>query len=123
VGLGNQTVVAISLTQTGFDALGTAQFTETRTRVPGCLHRPLRVSGHGSGAARQQKQPEVGVSVATEWWQTHAPPCKAVLNLQASDRLEYEGDVYQIIAGVKPFRDMQGRISHVVILSERQTIG
>lgn len=121
--LGNQTITIISLSQTGRDELA-ATLTETRTLIPGCMHQPLRnqVAG-GGGQARAQKTPEPGVTVASEWWQTHAPPRPEVLALKASDRLEYNGEVFQIISGVKPFTDAAGRVNHVWILSERQTIG
>jgi hypothetical protein len=121
--LGGQTIVIVNYSNTGTDALA-SKLTASRTTVTGCLHRPLRPqAGTGAGPARAEQGPRPGVAVSTEWWQTHAPPVAAVLAAKPSDEIEWGGETFQIISGVKPMYDGKGAVSHVVIQSERQDIG
>lgn len=108
----------------GYDGTGSALLGPIPTDVPGCRHRPLKTeSARGSGIARQQESTQIGVSVATEWWETTAPPAPAILALKPSDSLTVNEETYQIIAGIKPYRDGMGNIIKVSILSEQQTTG
>jgi hypothetical protein len=121
--LGNQTVTAIHYTagpNDGYASTRIANFTD----VQGCLHEPkVPVAARGGGEARAEKTAEVGVAVATTWWQTKAPPHPAILALLPSDALQVNGVTYQIIAGIHPHVDFSGRINHVTIASERQDKG
>jgi hypothetical protein len=121
---GKDTVTVVSQAQTGVDGTGSGILTTTSTDVTGCRHRPLKTeSARGSGIARQQEATQIGVSIATEWWETTAPPAAAILALKPSDQLTVNGITYQIIAGIKPYRDGMGNIIKVSILSEQQTPG
>lgn len=121
---GGQTVTFVSLTPTGtVDPLGTQTLTEAATDVTGCRHRPITISaGGGSGAVRNEN-PEIGVTVATQYWQTTCPPHPAALAAKASDVLRVDGETFQIIGDVQPFTDFSGRVFKVTFVSERQTIG
>lgn len=105
------------------DALGDRVQTLTSTDVQWCLHRPFRSVAIGAGQARAEQQSEVGVSSAIEWWQTTAPPDPAILALQASDEIEVDGQIFQIIGGVRQHADFSGEAYKVTVISERQTIG
>ncbi len=122
---GGQTVTLLSYTQSSQDsAFGVGSMTLTRTDIYGCQHQPLLAQAGGSaGPARAEQQPEIGVSVATSWWQSTCPPDPALLAAKPSDAIEVDGEVYQIIGGVQPFVDLSGHIDHVTILSEKQTVG
>lgn len=128
---GNQTVVFVHYEPTGEpDALGSRTLAAQRTAVAGCRHRPVTMqSGGGAGLAMAEQQPEIGVSVATQWWRTTIPwselsdsQAAVVLGARPSDVIEVEGVPYQIISGVAPFTDFSGPFK-VTITSERQTIG
>ena len=123
--LGAQTVTVISYAPTGTtDSLGVAVLTPTRTDVHGCRHRPLKTeSARGAGMARSQEAIAAGVAIATEWWETTAPPHPAILAAKPSDRLEVDAQTYKIIAGVKPFKDLSGLLVKVSVLSEQQNVG
>lgn len=124
LGFGRQTVTCLHYELDGVDDLGTLMMTPTRTDVHGCLHQPkVPTSTRGGGEARAEQGTEVGVTVATSWYRTTTPPDPAVLELLPSDALEVDGEIYQIIGGIHPFRDATGKITHVAILSEKQTIG
>ena len=120
---GSDTVTVISYAQTGIDRLGTAVLTPTKTVVPGCRHRPLKTeSARGAGMARAQEAAEVGVTIATEWWETTGPP--GLMIAKASDFLECNNQTYKVIAGVKPYTNPStGRVTKVSILSEQQNVG
>ncbi len=70
-----------------------------------------------------EEQPEIGVSVETEWWRTTAPPEAAILAAKPSDMLEVDGVRYLIVGGIKRFTDLNGRLHHVDVYSARQDIG
>ncbi len=121
---GSDVVTVVHYTQTSIDPTGAGILTPTSTNVPGCRHRPLKTeSARGAGMARQQEATQVGVSVATEWWETTAPPWPAILAATPTDSLVCNGITYQIIAGIKIFRDPMGAPIKVSILSEEQTKG
>jgi hypothetical protein len=94
---------------------------ETPAIAKGCLHRPFRATGSGSGTARAQ-YPEVGVGVATQWWQTTTGPHPAAIATKAADLIQVDGVTYKVIEDAKPFPDFSGKVFKVSILSERQTI-
>jgi hypothetical protein len=122
VNLGNQIVTFLTTAQTGTRGpMGTKAMSEAGTPVKGCLHRPYRASGSGSGTARAQ-YPEVGVGVATQWWQTTTPPHPAAIAAKAADFIQVDGVTYKVIEDAKPFPDFSGKVFKVSILSERQTI-
>lgn len=121
---GTDTVTVKSYGVTGVDGTGTSTLGPTSTDVTGCRHRPLKTeSARGAGMARQQEATQIGVAVATDWWETTAPPWPAILAAKPSDSLVCNGQTYQIIAGIKAFRDGMGNIIKVSILSEQQTTG
>jgi hypothetical protein len=121
---GSDTVTVVSETQTGIDGVGAGILTTTSTAVKNCRHRPLKTeSARGAGMARQQEATQIGVAVATEWWETTAPPVPAILAAKPSDSLLVNGIKYQIISGIKTFRDPMGNPIKVSILSEEQQTG
>lgn len=121
---GTDAVTVVSQVVTGVDGVGATTLSTVQTTVTGCRHRPLKTeSARGSGIARQQEATQIGVSVATEWWETTAPPWPAILAATPADQLICNGNTYQIIAGIKPYRDGMGNIIKVSILSEQQTTG
>lgn len=122
---GKDTVTVVTEGQIGVDGVGAAILGPVPSApVTGCRHRPLKTeSARGAGMARQQEATQVGVSVATEWWETTAPPVAAILAAKPSDQLLWNGRTFQIISGIKPFEDGMGNIVKVSILSEEQTTG
>ncbi len=121
---GSDTVTVVHYTQTGVDSTGAGILTPVSTSVVGCRHRPLKTeSARGAGMARQQEATQIGVTVATEWWETTAPPWPAILAATPADSLVCNGITYQIIAGIKIFRDPMNQIIKVSILSEEQNKG
>jgi len=129
LGGGNDTVTLIHYAETGYDAGGAGLLGPTITVVPGCRHRALvPVAARGGGEARAEKGAEIGVGVATGWWQTTIPInpyntalTNAVLALTASDAIQCFGDTYQIIGDIHKFTDQSGNLKKVTILSERQS--
>jgi hypothetical protein len=110
------------------DELGTRTLTGVNLDTPGtdvygCRHRPMSPSGQGSREARNEQQTEVNVAVATNWWQTTAPPDPAVLAAKAADVIRVNGALFQIIGGIQVFPDGNGQPFKVTILSEKQEIG
>jgi hypothetical protein len=121
---GKDTVTVNTQGQIGVDGVGAGILGPVSTVVTGCRHRALKAkTSHGAGMARQQEATQVGVAVATEWWETTAPAVPAILAAKPSDSLTWHGRTFQIIAGVKPFEDPMGNIIKVSILSEEQTTG
>ena len=109
---GGQTVTVITYTPTGVtSALGKRQKSETLTEVPGCHHRPMTFT----------ESPHGDTNVATETWQTTAPPHPAVLVLKAGDAIRVDGMTYQVIGGAQPHADHTGRPFKVTLTSQRQT--
>lgn len=97
---------------------------ETPHPITGCRHRPLApLGGTGPGAAMTEEQPEIGVSVETEWWKSTCPPDPIVMAAKASDVIEVDGMRFLIISRIKVFRDMDGRPFKVTVISERQDVG
>ena len=123
--LGSQTVTIVHAAPSGSpDALGDYPMTLTRTAVAGCVHEPISArGGGGSGPALAEQATEAGVTVATDWFLTTAPPHPALLAATSADTLEVDGQVFQIIGGIKRFTNFAGQLEHVSILSERQEIG
>jgi hypothetical protein len=127
----NDTVTIVHYTQTGQDMGGAAVLTATTTVVPGCRHRALvPVAARGGGEARAEKGAEIGVGIATAWWQTTFPinPNRpdltaAILAIVPTDALQAFGQTFQIIGGLHIFTDDFGKIFKVTTLSERQTTG
>lgn len=118
---GPDTVTFISRAPgTGYVAGSGAVLAETRIDVSGCLHRPITPPAGGSPAT--EEDPEVGVSVGTEWWQSTCPPVAAAMACQASDVIEVNGHRYVVITGARPHGDFRQPVK-VTIVSERQTIG
>lgn len=120
---GQQVVRVLSVAPTGDrGSLGTREMSRTGTDVPGCRHRPLRSVGSTGGGLARAEYPEPGVGVATEWWQTTAPPHPAILAAKAADYLEVDGETFKIIGDVMPYTDFTGKVVKVSFLSERQSI-
>lgn len=122
---GVDVVTVLNYVVSGQDKSGSSLLTPADVDVPGCRHRPLKTeSARGSGIARQQEGTQVGVAVATDWWETTAPPNPAILALKPSDRVRCNGETYQIMAGgIKTYRDGMGQPIKVSILSEQQKQG
>lgn len=96
--------------------LGTYPQTETLTSAPGCRHRPLTF----------QEIHELGFDVATEVWKTTVPIGEysnalrvQIMAMQPDDVIRVEGVEYQIIGGVRPFKDFTGWFK-ATIFSRRQ---
>lgn len=103
------------------DALGVIPKTETDTTVVGCRHRPV-VPTDTSTRALQREFPEVGLSVATQWYQTTCPPAAPAVAAQPSDMITVAGVLYQIVGDAQLFNDAAGKPMKVTFLSERQEI-
>lgn len=109
---GGQTVTFVSYKDTGSPgALGTYVQAETAVDVPGCRHRPLPFS----------ETPEGDTDIATEQWQTTAPPVPAVLAAKANGVLRGDGVEYRIIGGPRVFTDRYGQPYKVTVFSRRMS--
>lgn len=129
---GNQTVTLVKRSPSATpDELGTYPMTETLVDMPGCTHRPIRPEGlRGAGMARAEETPAVGVSSAIVWWRTTVPlgaysaALRAqVLGAQASDRLFYHGETFEIITEPEQHPDFNLPGYKLTFTSERQSIG
>lgn len=129
---GIQTVTLVTRSPaTTPDDLGTYPMVETLVEMPGCTHRPIRPEGlRGAGMARAEEQPAVGVSSAIIWWRTSVPIGTysaslraAVLTVQASDQLRYNGETFQIITEPEQHPDFGNPGFKLTLTSERQSIG
>jgi hypothetical protein len=126
VAFGGETITVVQRIPGAVDELGVMMPEFVRTDVQGCRHRPMVPgSARGAGLARAEKEPEVGVAVATSWWQTTLPPLDNILPfpLTAADTLEIGGNTYVIIGNIHPFTDLTGRQVKVTIHTELQTTG
>lgn len=109
--LAGQTVTIITVGPTGeYDDLGGEIVARTETPVPGCRHRPLRAD----------ETPEWITNIATQVWQTTAPPDPAAMTADARAELRVDGVLYRVIGGAQPFTDETGRPYKVTILSQKQ---
>jgi hypothetical protein len=125
VAFGGETITVVQRIPGAVDELGAALPAYVRTDVQGCRHRPMVPgSARGAGLARAEKEPEVGVAVATSWWQTTLPGLDMLpFPLTSADTLLWNGDTYTIIGNIHPFTDLTGRTIKVTIHTELQTTG
>ena len=110
---GGQTITIATTTPTDpptYDELGHEIVTTDEVDVGDCRHRPLNVS----------ETPEWITNVGTQVWKTTAPPVDEVLALGTESTFDESGVTYQVIAGVQPFRDMNGNLFKCTILSKVQ---
>jgi len=106
---GGDTVTFISVTETGDpDDMGERPVTRMNVDVPGCLHRPLTA----------QETPEWLTDIATQIWQTTAPPQAAAIAANSTGEMRVNGVTYRIIGGAQPFKDFSPNIFVVTILSK-----
>lgn len=109
--LGGDTVAFVTVTLSGApDAMGQQTSTPASTDVPGCRHRALSVS----------ETPAELTDIATQVWQTHAPPSAAPLAISSTGRLTCNGVTYQMIGNPEIFTDADGQPLFVKILSKRE---
>lgn len=108
---GGQVVTIPVTTGTGeYDELGNELVDTESVDVGGCRHRPLSVS----------ETPDWVTNIGTQVWKTTAPPDEAILALGTESTFDESGVTYQVIAGVQPFRDMNGNLFKCTILSKVQ---
>lgn len=115
---GPDVVKLVSLTNSAVPgALGTYAKVETVTDAPGCHHRPLTFS----------ETAELQYDIATELWRTTIPISEyslelrdAVLAVTAGDLIRVDDDEYQIVGGVRPFKDFS-KLFKATIVSQKHT--
>lgn len=115
---GPDTVELVSLTDTGIAGeLGTYQQAETVVIAPGCHHRPLTFS----------ETAELQFDVATQLWKTTIPIGEysdelrdSVVAITAGDVIRVDGQQYQIVGGVLPFKDFSD-LFKATIVSKKHT--
>lgn len=109
---GSQTVTFVTLVGTGvFDDEGFEETTSTEVAVTGCRHAPMSA----------KEAAEVAGDVATQMWQTTAPPEAAAIAAQSTGTFKVDDVTYHIYGGVQVIEDFSGP-HHVFILSEIQTV-
>lgn len=109
---GSQTVAFVTVTGTGmFDDNGFETTTETEVTVEGCRHAPMSA----------KEAAEMAGDVATQIWQTTAPPEAAAIAANSTGTFKVDGVTYNIFGGVQLVEDFTGP-HHVFILSEIQTV-
>lgn len=114
---GVDTVIFVSYSDAATPGeLGTYPQTETLISAPGCRHRPLTF----------QEINELGFDVATEVWKTTVPINEysdtvraQIMAMQPDDAIRVNGVQYQIIGGVRPFKDFTDWFK-ATIFSKRQ---
>lgn len=114
---GVDVVTFVSFEESGTsDSLGNLPLTETLTDAPGCRHRPLTFT----------ETAELQFDVATEVWKTTIPIGEygstllaKVLAVKSNDAIRVNGEDYQIIGGVRPFKD-NSRYFKATIMSKKQ---
>lgn len=115
---GPDVVELVSLTNAAVPGeLGTYAKVETVTSAPGCHHRPLTFS----------ETAELEYDIATEMWRTTIPISEysvelrdAVLAITAGDLIRVDGAEYQIVGGIRPFKDFS-KLFKATILSRKHT--
>lgn len=114
---GGQTVTFVTVTEDPSvrDRYESPAKVRTETAVRGCRFRP---AGTSAAPATREKI-ELG-DITSERWKITAPPISAVLNAKATDEVIVDGVTYQIVGGVRPFADMNGRNFKVTIVVERR---
>ena len=113
---GPDVVQLVSLTDSAVPGeLGTYPQLETIIEAPGCHHRPLTFS----------ETAELEYDIATEAWKTTIPIGEyseglraSVLSITAGDKIRVDGKEYQIVGGVRAFKDFS-RLFKATILSQR----
>lgn len=113
---GPDIVELVSLTNAALPGeLGTYAKVETITEAPGCHHRPLTFS----------ETAELQYDIATELWRTTIPISEyspdlrdAVLAISAGDLIRVDGNEYQIVGGVRPFKDFS-KLFKATIVSQK----
>lgn len=115
---GGQTITFVHYTQSGTaDALGHKPISETRTDAPNCRHRPLTFT----------EIVEAQLDVATEMWRSTIPVHEygqslrdTVMTAEPEDAIEVDGQLYQIVGGVRTHPDAAGIPFKATIISKKQ---
>lgn len=115
---GPDVVELVSLTNAATPGeLGTYEKVETTISVPGCHHRPLTFS----------ETAELQYDIATELWKTNIPIGEyseslreKVLQITAGDVIRVGGQKYQIVGGVRLFKDFSA-LFKATIVSHKQS--
>lgn len=115
---GSDVVELVSLTNSATPGeLGTYEKIETVTQAPGCHHRPLTFS----------ETAELQYNIATELWKTTIPIGEyseslrdKVLQISAGDVIRVGGQQYQIVGGVRSFKDFS-TLFKATIVSQKHT--
>lgn len=99
------------------DELGGYTLTPVTVEAPGCRHRPLNFT----------EAAELGFDIATLPWKSTIPiylyddaTIAALLALLPQDVIVVDGQEYQIVGGVRPFDDLEGRPFKATIVSQKQ---
>lgn len=114
---GIDTVTFVSFEETGTpDSLGNRKLAEVLTPAPWCRHRPLTFT----------ETAELQFDVATEVWKTTIPTGEydptlrtKVLAAKSNDVIRVDDVDYQIIGGIRPFKDERGHFK-ATIMSKKQ---
>lgn len=105
---GSQTLSFVTLVGNNvFDDNGFEGTTPSEVTVTGCRHAPVSA----------KEASEVAGNVATQIWQTTAPPEAAAIAAKSTGTFKVDGVTYQIYGGVQLVEDFDGP-HHVFILSE-----
>lgn len=99
------------------DELGQYTMVPAPVSAPGCRHRPLAF----------QEIVELSLDIATEYWRSTLPlleySSSLVTTIKATkpdDVITVAGQDYQIIGGVRPFDDLEGKPFKATIISQKQ---
>lgn len=114
---GTDTIQLVSKTESGTpDELGMRPVVETVTNAPGCRHRPLT----------PRETAELQFDIATELWKSTIPIGEynatlqnKVRSLKADDVIRVDGEEFQIVGGVQPFKDFEVPFK-ATIISQQQ---
>lgn len=110
---GVDVVILVSIDETGAsDALGQKPLSEVPTVAPGCRHRPLTFT----------ETAELQFDIATEMWKTtiptgeYGPALRAkILAAKSNDVIRVNGQQYQIVGGIQPFKDNNTHFKATII--------
>lgn len=115
---GPDVVELVSLTNAATPGeLGTYEKIETTIPVPGCHHRPMTFS----------ETAELQYDISTEMWKTTIPIGEyseslreKVQQITAGDVIRVGGESYQIVGGVRLFKDFSA-LFKATIISQKHT--
>lgn len=110
---GVDTVTIVDLEKTGTaDELGNFALAEKLTNAPGCRHRPLTFT----------ETAELEFDIGTELWRSTLPLTEfstsvrnKVMAAKVNDVIRVDGNDYQIVGGIRVFKDENGPFKATII--------